>query len=37
MRSNELHYLDHPMLGILVRVTPADYGVEPIIPEEATE
>lgn len=29
MRSNELHYLDHPMLGILVRVTPADYGVEP--------
>jgi hypothetical protein len=29
MRSNELHYLDHPMLGILVRVTPADYGIEP--------
>lgn len=22
MRSNELHYIDHPMLGILVRVTP---------------
>jgi hypothetical protein len=33
MRSNELHYLDHPMLGILVRVTPADYGVEPVMPE----
>lgn len=29
MRSNELHYLDHPMLGILVRVTPIDYGTEP--------
>jgi hypothetical protein len=22
MRSNELHYIDHPMLGILVKVTP---------------
>jgi hypothetical protein len=22
MRSNELHYIDHPMLGMLVRVTP---------------
>lgn len=22
MRSNELHYIDHPLLGILVRVTP---------------
>lgn len=25
MRSNELHYLDHPMIGILVRATPIDY------------
>lgn len=25
MRSHELHYLDHPMLGILVRATPIDY------------
>lgn len=24
MRSNELHYIDHPMLGILVKVTPLD-------------
>ena len=24
MRSNELHYIDHPMLGILVRVTPIE-------------
>ncbi|MBL4798106.1 MAG: hypothetical protein JKY50_11875 [Oleispira sp.] len=30
MRSNELHYIDHPMLGIVVRVTPADYGIEPL-------
>jgi hypothetical protein len=29
MRSNELHYIDHPMLGILVRVTPIAYGTEP--------
>ncbi len=31
MRSNELHYIDHPMLGIVVRVTPADYGIEPLV------
>lgn len=24
MRSTELHYIDHPMVGILVRVTPID-------------
>lgn len=24
MRSNELHYIDHPMLGILVKVTPLE-------------
>ncbi len=24
MRSNELHYIDHPMLGILVRTTPIE-------------
>lgn len=24
MRSTELHYIDHPMLGVLVRVTPID-------------
>jgi len=24
MRSNELHYIDHPLLGILVRVKPID-------------
>lgn len=34
MRSNELHYIDHPMLGVLVRVTPIDYGTEPETPTE---
>jgi hypothetical protein len=24
MRSNELHYLDHPLLGIVVKLTPLD-------------
>lgn len=28
MRSNEVHYLDHPMFGIIVRVTP--YKPEPV-------
>ena len=31
MRSNELHYIDHPLLGILVIVTP----IKP--PEPAEE
>ena len=22
IRSNELHYIDHPVLGILLRITP---------------
>ena len=22
MRSNELHYIDHPLFGLLVRITP---------------
>ena len=26
MRSRELHYYDHPMFGVLVKVTP--YGVQ---------
>ena len=35
MRSNELHYIDHPMLGILVRVTPVNYEVD--LPKAAEE
>ena len=22
MRSNELHYLDHPLLGVIIQLTP---------------
>ncbi len=28
MRSNELHYLDHPMLGIIVKVVPYELPAE---------
>ena len=31
MRSNEVHYLDHPLLGIVIKVTP--YEFEPFIIE----
>ncbi|MAS25712.1 MAG: hypothetical protein CMH99_10195, partial [Oceanospirillaceae bacterium] len=24
MRSNELHYIDHPMLGIVIKITPIE-------------
>ncbi|MGH8503534.1 MAG: CsiV family protein [Gammaproteobacteria bacterium] len=34
MRSRELHYLDHPLLGVLVRITPvAPAPVQPQPPE----
>ena len=29
MRSAELHYLDHPMLGILVEITPLEKSSQP--------
>lgn len=29
MRSAELHYLDHPLLGILVQITPLEQNSEP--------
>ncbi|ARN75574.1 hypothetical protein BST96_16560 [Oceanicoccus sagamiensis] len=25
MRSNELHYIDHPLMGLLVRITPYEF------------
>lgn len=28
MRSNELHYIDHPMLGVVVKVTPVDKSFQ---------
>jgi len=36
MRSNELHYLDHPLMGLLVKVTPYERPLPPIedSPEE---
>lgn len=34
MRGGEIHYLDHPVIGILIRVTPAD---EENPPHEALE
>lgn len=33
MRSNELHYLDHPVLGMLVRITPRGDGDELPVPD----
>lgn len=33
MRSNELHYLDHPVLGMLVWVTPRGEGDELPVPD----
>ena len=36
MRSNELHYLDHPMLGVVIQLTPIDVP-EVEMPEPATE
>ncbi len=32
MRSNELHYIDHPLMGLLLRITP----YEPPPPQEST-
>lgn len=30
MRSGELHYIDHPLMGILVRVTPYEPPLAPV-------
>ena len=35
MRSNEIHYLDHPLLGILIQVTPVEDEEAPA--ETATD
>jgi hypothetical protein len=34
MRSKEIHYFDHPMMGIVVKVTPYEFDVPN--PEPAT-
>jgi hypothetical protein len=28
MRSKELHYLDHPAMGIIVKITPVEASLE---------
>jgi hypothetical protein len=35
MRSNEIHYLDHPLFGILVLVTPVELPKPEEIPDQA--
>lgn len=35
MRSGELHYIDHPLMGVLVQITP--YELPEPIPEAETE
>lgn len=37
MRSNEMHYLDHPLLGILVTVSPVEMEEETEDTEATTE
>ena len=37
MRSGELHYLDHPLFGILVKVNTYEPPVLPVIPSEEGE
>lgn len=37
MRSNELHYLDHPLMGILVKVTPYEEPEPESEPATETE
>jgi hypothetical protein len=29
MRSKELHYIDHPLVGILVKIIPVEKPEEP--------
>lgn len=36
MRSNELHYLDHPVFGMAVKVTPYELPEQPPAAETAT-
>ncbi|MEM9759230.1 MAG: CsiV family protein [Pseudomonadota bacterium] len=37
MRSQETHYLDHPVIGVIVRVTPASEDLQPVADEEDLE
>lgn len=37
MRSGEIHYLDHPVIGVIVRVTPASAEDLPLLNADALE
>ncbi len=37
IKSNELHYFDHPRFGMIARVTPYESPEEPAIPEPVVE
>lgn len=32
MRSEEIHYLDHPVIGVVIRVVPAGDEYQPLVP-----
>ncbi|MEL7046198.1 MAG: CsiV family protein, partial [Pseudomonadota bacterium] len=34
MRSQEIHYLDHPVIGVVIRVMPASEELQPLADEE---
>jgi len=36
MRSNELHYIDHPLMGVLIKITPYEFP-DPDEAEEISE
>lgn len=37
MRSNELHYIDHPLMGLLIRITPYEFPEPEPEPEPELE
>ncbi len=37
MRSNELHYIDHPLMGVLIRITPYELPKPMPVEPEAVE
>ena len=35
MRSNEVHYIDHPMLGLVIKLTPLDADALMLLAQAA--
>ena len=33
MRSSEVHYIDHPILGVIIKITPYTAEIAPSIPQ----